>query len=111
MREVMTPGVPAAAMRYDAPQTLGMLTMSAEQVASMNTQMAAGMTARADKRLQTLYRAIGTLPKLDRLVYMLMLDGQDYTEIAEITGLSAGALRVRIHRAHQKLRNLLHAHV
>ena len=60
-----------------------------------------------DPRLRRLYRAIGTLPELDRLVYMLMLDGQDYAQIADITGLTAGALRVRVHRAHQKLRNLL----
>ncbi len=52
MREVMMPGVPAAAMRYDAPQTLAMLDMTPEQISGMNAQMAAGMTTRADKRPQ-----------------------------------------------------------
>lgn len=60
-----------------------------------------------DPRLQRLYQAIGTLPKIDRLVYMLMLEGQDYSEIARVTGLTSGALRVRVHRAHEKLRKLL----
>ena len=60
-----------------------------------------------DPRLNRLYQAIGTLPKIDRLVYMLMLEGQDYAGIAEVTGLTPGALRVRVHRSHQKLRNLL----
>ncbi|MFK8056015.1 MAG: RNA polymerase sigma factor [Saprospiraceae bacterium] len=64
-------------------------------------------TSDADPRLQQLYQAIGTLPKVDRLVYMLMLEGQDYSEIAQVTGLTQGALRVRVHRAHDKLRKLL----
>ncbi len=59
-------------------------------------------------RLQSLYRAIGTLPELDRLVYMLLLDGEDYATIAEVTGVTLGALRVRVHRVHSKLKILLH---
>jgi RNA polymerase sigma-70 factor (ECF subfamily) len=60
-----------------------------------------------DPRLNRLYQAIGTLSKIDRLVYMLMLEGQDYAGIAEVTGLTPGALRVRVHRSHEKLRKLL----
>ena len=68
---------------------------------------ASAKTPDEDPRLHRLYQAIGTLSKIDRLVYMLMLEGQDYSEIAQVTGLTPGALRVRVHRAHEKLRKLL----
>ena len=58
-------------------------------------------------QLDRLYTAIGTLPEIDRLIYMLTLEGQTNAQIAEVTGLSAGALRVRIHRSRQALRKLL----
>ena len=58
-------------------------------------------------QLDRLYAAIGTLPEIDRLIYMLTLEGQTNAQIAEVTGLSAGALRVRIHRSRQALRKLL----
>ena len=77
------------------------------QVTEEPTDFAAIKAPEDDPRLHQLYLAIGTLPKIDRLVYMLMLEGQAYSEIAEVTGLTPGALRVRIHRAHQKLKSAL----
>lgn len=77
------------------------------QITEEPSDFASAKTPEADPRLQQLYQAIGTLPKVDRLVYMLMLEGQEYEDIAKVTGLSKGALRVRVHRAHEKLRKLL----
>jgi RNA polymerase sigma-70 factor (ECF subfamily) len=53
-----------------------------------------------------LYRAIGELPELDRLIIMLMLEELEYDEIATITGISAVNLRVKIHRIKKKIREL-----
>ncbi len=56
---------------------------------------------------QPLYQAIGQLGEVDRLVIMLVLDELSYEEIARITGLAAGTLRVRIHRIKKSLKKLL----
>ena len=58
-------------------------------------------------QLERLYAAIGTLPEIDRLIYMLTLEGQTNAQIADVTGLTPGALRVRIHRSRQTLRKKL----
>ncbi len=56
---------------------------------------------------QPLYQAIGQLGEVDRLVMMLVLDELSYEEIARITGLAPGTLRVRIHRIKKSLKKLL----
>jgi RNA polymerase sigma-70 factor (ECF subfamily) len=56
--------------------------------------------ARALKRLQTLIRR---LAPPDDQVMLLYLEDQDAASIAEITGLSAGAVATRIHRVKQLL--------
>ena len=60
-----------------------------------------------DARREALYRAIGYLPEIDRLIYMLTLEGQSSEQIAACTGLSTGGLRVRLHRSRNKLRQIL----
>ncbi|MFY0607104.1 MAG: RNA polymerase sigma factor [Cyclobacteriaceae bacterium] len=54
-----------------------------------------------------LYRAIGQLKELDRLIIMMVLDDLKYTEIANVIGLSEGNLRVKIHRIKATLKNIL----
>ena len=54
-----------------------------------------------------LYKAIGELEEVDRLVVMMMLEDQDYDEIASTMGISPGNLRVRIHRIKKKLKELI----
>jgi RNA polymerase sigma-70 factor (ECF subfamily) len=52
--------------------------------------------------------AIGQLPAPLREAFVLhFLEGLDYTEISRITGLAAGTLRVRAHRARTLLRQSL----
>ncbi|WP_421872596.1 RNA polymerase sigma factor [Marinoscillum sp.] len=63
-----------------------------------------------DKNYHELYWAIGQLKELDRIIIMLVLDELPYEEIAEITGLTEGNLRVKISRAKQKLNKLLSNH-
>lgn len=54
-----------------------------------------------------LYRAIGELAELDRLIIMLVLEEIEYDEIAKITGINAINLRVKIHRIKKKMKELL----
>jgi RNA polymerase sigma-70 factor (ECF subfamily) len=52
--------------------------------------------------------AIGSLPELLREAFVLhFVEGLDYAEIGRITGLPAGTLRVRAHRARTLLRDSL----
>jgi RNA polymerase sigma-70 factor (ECF subfamily) len=50
------------------------------------------------ERLSALRRAIGVLPGQDRLIVTLLLEGLSYKEIAEITGLTANYVGVKISR-------------
>ena len=54
-----------------------------------------------------LYRAIGQLNKIDRLVIMMVLEGQEYEDIAEVLGIQPTNLRVKIHRIKKRLKNIL----
>jgi len=60
-----------------------------------------------DQARSTLYRAIGQLSELDRLMIMLVLDQLSYEDISEILGISEGNLRVKIHRTKTKLKNII----
>jgi RNA polymerase sigma-70 factor (ECF subfamily) len=64
-------------------------------------------TDQKENQHQALYRAIGELPELDRLIIMLMLEELEYHEIAAITGISSVNLRVKIYRIKKKMRQLL----
>ncbi|MEM9329438.1 MAG: RNA polymerase sigma factor [Bacteroidota bacterium] len=63
--------------------------------------------APSDKDYHELYGAIGQLKELDRIIIMLLLDSIPYPEIAEITGISEGNLRVKISRAKRQLNKIL----
>ena len=59
------------------------------------------------ERFQALYKAIGALPPVDRLIMMMVLEEFPYEEIGSITGISQVHLRVKIHRAKHKLGQLI----
>jgi RNA polymerase sigma factor (sigma-70 family) len=56
---------------------------------------------------ESLYNAIGQLNEIDRLILMMVLDELGYEEIANVIGISAGNLRVKIHRIKKNLKNIL----
>lgn len=56
---------------------------------------------------QRLYKAIGHLEKIDRLIIMMVLEELEYDEIAKIVGVSAINLRVKIHRIKQRIKTIL----
>lgn len=56
--------------------------------------------------IDTLYRAIEKLDKIDRAIILLYLEENSYAEIAEITGYSAKNISVKIVRLKRKLHDI-----
>ena len=54
-----------------------------------------------------LYLAIGQLKELDRLLIMMVLEGQDYETISEVIGIHPTNTRVKIHRVKKRLKKIL----
>lgn len=54
-----------------------------------------------------LYRAIGQLEEVERLIIMMVLEEEEYEEIARIMGITENNLRVKIHRVRTKLKTLI----
>lgn len=63
-------------------------------------------TAKSCIRTQWLFEALATLPLSLRQVLMLQLEGFDYQEIADMLGISAENVGVRLHRARERLKTL-----
>lgn len=59
----------------------------------------------AEEQLKKMYACIGQLEAADRIIITMVLEGIEYPEIADITGVSGDTLRVRIHRIKKKLSN------
>ena len=56
---------------------------------------------------QDLYRAIGQLEELDRLIIMMVLEKQDYDTISNVLGIKPTNVRVKIHRIKKRLKKIL----
>jgi len=59
-----------------------------------------------EEQVQLLYKCISMLSEIDRVIITLLLEEVSYTEIAIITAISEGNLRVKIHRIKQQISNL-----
>lgn len=59
-----------------------------------------------DEDIKVLYRAIGRLNKIERVIILLYLDEYPYDEIAEITGFTSKNISVKIHRIKKKLHEI-----
>ena len=57
--------------------------------------------------IPNLYKAIGQLNKVDRLIIMMVLENQDYDSISEIMGINPTNVRVKIHRIKKRLEIIL----
>lgn len=55
------------------------------------------------EQVSSLYKCIAQLEENERIIITMVLDELPYTEIAAISGISEGNLRVKIHRIKQKL--------
>src|SRR4051812_39998567 len=63
-----------------------------------------------NEQVALLYKSIAQLEENDRLIITMVLDELPYNEIAEISGISEGNLRVKIHRIKAKLTELYNQH-
>ncbi|HTF28585.1 MAG TPA: RNA polymerase sigma factor, partial [Flavitalea sp.] len=71
-------------------------TTSLEETSYVNkieSSGSSGSSGTETDQHHALYRAIGALPELDRLVMMMILDELEYDEISKITGINAINLR------------------
>ncbi len=62
---------------------------------------------REENAHQSLYRAIGQLGEVDRLIIMMVLDELEYAEISNVMGITEANLRVKIHRIKKNLKTIL----
>lgn len=60
-------------------------------------------TSDKKEQVDNLYKCIAQLEENERLIITMVLDEVPYAEIAEISGVSEGNLRVKIHRIKHKL--------
>ncbi|HEX8378465.1 MAG TPA: RNA polymerase sigma factor [Pedobacter sp.] len=56
-----------------------------------------------NEQVALLYKCISKLEETERIIISMVLDEVPYAEIAEISGVSEGNLRVKIHRIKSKL--------
>ncbi|WP_035480061.1 RNA polymerase sigma factor [Gelidibacter mesophilus] len=54
-----------------------------------------------------LYKAIGQLNKIDRLIIMMVLENEDYDNISSVIGIKPTNVRVKIHRIKKQLKTIL----
>lgn len=57
-----------------------------------------------EEKTQAMYKAIGTLSKIDKAIVMLYLEDYSYAEISEIIGITANNIAVKMNRIKVKLR-------
>lgn len=63
-------------------------------------------TDNKEQQIQLLYTCISQLSEADRLIITLLLEEVPYSEIAAVTEISEGNLRVKIHRIKQQLSSI-----
>ena len=59
-----------------------------------------------NEQVALLYKCISKLEESERIIITMVLDEMPYPEIAEISGISEGNLRFKIHRIKQRLTEL-----
>ena len=63
-----------------------------------------------NEQVALLYKCIAQLEETERIIISMVLDELPYAEIAEISGVSEGNLRVKIHRIKHKLTEIYNRH-
>ncbi len=63
-----------------------------------------------DEKIAFLYKCISELEETDRIIISLVLEDLPQAEIASITGLTDGNVRVKIHRIKEKLTDKFSKH-
>jgi len=74
-----------------------------EQLSENHTRIADHDDAADRDAIGEMYKAIATLPDIDKAIVMLSLDEHSYDEIAEITGITKANVSVRLFRCKKVL--------
>jgi RNA polymerase sigma-70 factor (ECF subfamily) len=77
------------------------------ELESISFQVAEALQYHMDEELQRLYNAIEHLSDIEKSIVLLYLEDKPYEEIAEITGITANYVAVKMSRIKEKLRTLL----
>jgi RNA polymerase sigma-70 factor (ECF subfamily) len=80
---------------------------SAEYAAEAPLRHASTQESADQRDIDRLYRAIARLPLLDMIIMSLVVEDAGTKEISRATGLTEGNVRVRIHRAKKRLKELI----
>ena len=56
-----------------------------------------------EEKLSKMYACIQKLDEMGKMIILMVLEGMDYSEIAQVVGLTEETLRVRIHRIKKSL--------
>ncbi len=64
-----------------------------------------------EESLNELYKAIKQLTEINRAIILLYLEEKSYEEIANIMGMNANTIGVRINRIKEQLKKLLHGKI
>jgi RNA polymerase sigma factor (sigma-70 family) len=59
------------------------------------------------EQVERLYKAIGELEEVDRLIIMMVLDELEYEDISKVIGITENNLRVKVHRIKQRIKTLM----
>lgn len=71
--------------------------------AKLTVQLQGETQAFLEPQIEFLYKTISGLPEMERIIISLELEDVKQAEIASITGISEGNVRVKIHRIKEKL--------
>lgn len=81
-----------------------------DEISEYTMETLAEEKSEKQEQVAQLYKCIAQLEEHERIVITMVLDEMPYSEIAEISGISEGNLRVRIHRIKNKLTALYNSH-
>jgi RNA polymerase sigma-70 factor (ECF subfamily) len=72
----------------------------AEQFPNLATE---NYSPEIEEKLSKMYACIQKLDEMGKMIILMVLEGIDYSEIAQVVGLTEETLRVRIHRIKKSL--------
>ena len=77
------------------------------ELSSISYQLQDIVTPRQEEEMKALYAAIEKLTDVEKSIVLLYLEDKPYDEIADITGITANYVAVKMNRIKEKLRKLI----
>lgn len=81
-----------------------------DEISEYTMETLAEEKSEKEEQVSQLYKCIAQLEEHERIIITMVLDEMPYSEIAEISGISEGNLRVKIHRIKNKLTEIYNSH-